>query len=180
MKIAIVTPLFPPDVAKPAHYIKELAKRLGERHRVTVVAYGHLPEDVSGVSFVCVDKRRPAIIRLLNFFFALWRVARHIDLMYVQNGASVELPVIFVALFTRRPFIIHMGDTASRERAKRSKLLKYIEKFAMRQARAIINETPIPKPELLPLEPCPQKELDDYRASWNAHIRSVENILAHV
>ncbi len=180
MKIIIATPLYPPDIASPAPYVKELAKRLKEKHEITVVIYGHLPEKVPGVSFVCVDKRHPLPLRLLRFSFALWKAVRDADMLYCENGASVELPAGLVTLFTRRPLIVHIGDPIARKNAEKNYLLKYIERFAARRAREVINETPTPRPEIIPLDPTPQAELDAYEKSWNTHINTLENIFKYV
>jgi len=179
MKILIATPLFPPDVAKPALYLKELSRRLAEKHDVTVLLYGHLPEHVEGVSFKCVDKRRLAIARLPQYFFSLLRALRNADVLYVQNGASVELPMVLVSLLTHKRFILHIGDKASRERATHSVPLRYIETFAIKQAGEIVTDTPPPKPEILPFEDRSEEKLTEYNASWDTHIKMLENIFKH-
>src|SRR3989344_9051256 len=40
MKIVLATALYPPDIAPPAPYVKELATRLAANHEVTIVTYG--------------------------------------------------------------------------------------------------------------------------------------------
>jgi len=180
IKIIIVTPLYPPEIAEPAPYVKELAKRLTKKHQVNIVFYGHLPEKVPGASFIRTDKRLPLPLRLLYFTIALWKTAINADIIYAENGASVELPAGIVALITRRPLIVHIGDPAANKKAKKNLLLKYIKHFAMIEAQEVINDMPLPRPEIIPFVPKPQAEFDKYKKSWNAHIRKIENIFAHV
>ncbi len=180
MKIVIATPLYPPEIAEPAPYVKELARRLAKNHQVTVIIFGHLPEKIPGVSFICINKLHPLPMRLLCFSFALWKAALNADVIYAENGASVELPAGFVTFFTRRPLIIHIGDPIACKKAEKKLLLKYIKRFALKCARQTINNTPLPRPEILPFMPNPQSELGAYNKSWNAHINILENIFTHV
>ena len=141
MKIVLATPLYPPEIAEPAPYVKELAKRLSGRHAVTIVAYTRLPEKVSGVSIIVVDKHKPLFIRLVVYFFTLLRAAWHADIVYAMNGASVELPAALVALVTRRPFVFHIGDSVAHERAKQKQLLRFIERFAFARTKEVTVPT---------------------------------------
>jgi len=180
MKIVIATPLYPPEIAEPAPYVKELTQRLAKKHQINIVIYGHLPEKVPGVSFICVDKRLPLPLRLLYFTIVLWKATLKADIIYAENGASVELPAGVVALFTRRPLIVHIGDPAASQKAKKNLLFKYIKRFAMIKTRQIIKDNPLPRPEIIPFAPKPQAELDKYEKSWDTHIKVLENIFAHV
>ncbi len=179
MRILLATPLYPPDIAEPAPYVKELAKRLSKEHIVTIVAYGTLPEKIQGVRIIAVNKRRPLLLRLLAYTTALVRASRDADLIYAENGASVELPAGLVALITGRPLVIHIGDKDAHERAARNKLYFFIEKFAILRAQRTIIETPMKRPEILPLEPRPDAALAAYEASWSMHFNSLNTIFAH-
>ncbi len=171
MKIILATPLYPPDVAQPAPYVKELAKRLADNmHEVTVVAYAYLPEKVSGVHIVAVNKRKPLPLRLMQYTWLLWRAARTADVVYAQNGASVELPAGLVTFFVRCRLIIRIGDTAAHDRAAAHPLFRHIEHFAFKRARKIITDTPAPRPEILPFEPAPTAAQTGYQASWEKHV----------
>lgn len=176
MRIILATPLYPPDVARPAPYVKELSKRLKEKHQVTIVAYGHLPEKVPGVRIVAVSKSRPLPMRLIAYTIALWRAARGADLIYAQNGTSVELPAGLVALFAGRPLVMCLGDTSAHERATKSNYLKKIEHFALNRARAVVTNLPPQRPEILPFEPMPETQLQAYEKSWGVHVETLEKI----
>jgi len=180
MRIVLATPLYPPDIASPASYIKELAKRLAGKHEVVIVAYAHIPEEVPGVHIIAVDKRRPLPVRLVAFVFALAKAARSADAIFAENGASVELPAGIVARFARAPLILHESDAAARQYAASHWLYGFIGRFARNAARAAFADTPLPKPEILPLEARPEVELAAYEESWRAHLAHVESLLASV
>jgi len=123
MRIVIATPLYPPDIAEPAPYAKELARRLSEDHSVTVVLFGRLPEEVPRVSFVTVDKRVWLPIRLFRYLKALWSVTKDADILYALDGASVELTAGLLSLVRRVPIIINQGDQDANEWAERKLVL---------------------------------------------------------
>lgn len=180
MRIVLATPLYPPEIAEPAPYIKELAKRLSVNNTVTVVAYTHLPETVANVRIIAVDKRRPLPLRLVLYFFALLRAIRHADVVYAMNGASVEFPVSLATLFTNRPLIFYIGDVAAHERAKHSDVLRLIERFAFARAKNVLTDTPQARPEVMPFQPFPTGEMEAYARSWDAHVRILEDSFSHV
>ena len=180
MKIVLTTPLYPPDSAALAVYVKELARRLAPNHRVTIVAYTHLPEAVAGVDIVAVDKRHMLPVRLFFYTLALWRAARNADSIYSQNGASVELAVWLVALLTRRPLIMHIGDRAAHAHAAADAVRGFIKGRAFGVARAILEDTPPQKPEILPFSPRPEAALRAWEAAWQRHLADVSAHLSHV
>jgi hypothetical protein len=170
MKIVIATPLYPPDIAEPAPYVKELAKRLTTQHEITIVAYSHIPEKIPGVRIVAVDKRRPILNRLFSYTRTLLHEARSTDLIYAENGASVELPLVFISFLVRQPIIFHRGDRAAHVRATNRPLLRLIERAAEQSARAIITDMPLPKPEIIPFSKLTPAETEKYERSWDEHL----------
>lgn len=179
MRIAIATPLYPPDIAEPAPYVKELAARLAKHHTITVVTYGRFPEEVPGVRIVDVSKQRPLPIRLPLYAFALFRESLRSDIIYAINGASVELPTGIVALLSRKPLFAHMGDRPAHARAQNDRLLGSIERFFLARVNAVVSDTPLPRPEVLPFEPYPAREQEAYEASWKNHVERLEETFAH-
>lgn len=179
MRIVIATPLYPPEIAEPAPYIKELAKRLARSHDVAIVAYTRLPEKVPGVKIIAIDKRRPLLLRLFAYFRALRHAAKRADVIYAENGAAIELPAGLVSLFGKQSLVMHIGDSAAHERAQTNFKLRSIERFAHSRAREIIADSPLPKPEILPLEPSPVDKLAAYERSWSAHLDKLEEIFGH-
>lgn len=179
MKILIVTALFPPDIAPPAPYAKELAKRLLEKHEVTLLTYARLPEEVPGVRIIAVNKRLPLPTRLALFTVKFFLAARKADVIYIENGASVELSAGIVSMLTRKPVLIHMGDIAADTRAAKKPFLARIQKFVKSRARDVVTDVPLERPEILPFSPPPMQAQEAYRASWDTHIKKLLEIFDH-
>ncbi|MBL7045967.1 MAG: hypothetical protein ISR99_02970 [Parcubacteria group bacterium] len=179
MKIVIASPLYPPDIAEPAPYVKELSKRLTESNEVTVVTYSHIPEKILGVKIVSTEKRRPLPFRLLTFALLLFKEAKSADTIYIENGASVELPAILVNAFLRRPLFIHIGDEQAHKNANKLAHLKFIESVAIKLSNKTIVGSPLKKPEILPFEEFPAKEFESYESSWKSHIEELHKIFEH-
>jgi hypothetical protein len=147
---------------------------------VTVVTYGKLPEQVAGVAIIAVPKNRMLVARLFDYTFVLLKAARNADVVYAQNGASVELPAALVALLTRRPLIMGLSDTAAHERAKKSGALGMLERFALGRAKYIVTDLPLERPEILPFGLNPEEEMQEYEASWRAHLTRLENLFGKI
>ncbi len=179
MKILVLSPLYPPDIAQPAPYAKELAKRLRGAHTITVLTYGRLPEQVAGVSIFSVDKRSPLVVRLWRYTTTLMREVRKADVLYVQNGPSVELPLAVVSMFVRRPVIVHIGDMGAHEYAQKHTLRRVLERAITSRARAVVTDSPKTKPELLPLEEPPTIALAAYEESWQNHLKELDRFFTH-
>jgi len=162
MRIAIATPLYPPDTAPAALYAKELAERLSRTDEVSVVVYGYLPEPIEGIRIVSVTKRLPLPVRLTAYTISLFKEVRLADVVYVINGASVELPLMIVSFLTRTPFLFIAADTDAFARAERSKVLRFLQTRAVQKSRAHISSLPLPRPEILPLDAPPTEALALY------------------
>lgn len=197
MHILLVTPLYPPDIAGPAPYVKELATRLRKTHSVTVLAYGHIPETIPDVRIVTVEKRLPALVRMTLFTWKLIILQRNIDVMYVQNGPSVEVPFVLASFFSKIPSMVRLGDMIALTHATHSKFFRMILVTAMRCARTLIvpenihegmgehialpqfsNKcvripSPDTRPEILPFDAYPKDALAQYEASWKKHITTL-------
>jgi len=180
MRLVIATPLYPPDIAQPAPYVKELAQRLASKHEVTVIAYAYLPEQVDGVRIIVVNKRRPVLLRLLSFTWALVRAARDADVVIVENGASTELAAGIAARITGTPFILHLGDAAAHERAQQIPRARAFESFLASRTVRVIADTPPVKPEVLPFSPLPDEEHARYEAWWDTHVASLIATITYV
>jgi glycosyltransferase involved in cell wall biosynthesis len=179
MKITVATPLYPPDIGGAASYIKELARRLSEKHTVTVVTYGCLPEKVPGVAFISIDKRQMLPLRLLRYTSALLRTLRKTDLLYAENGPSVELPLYLAGHISKKPFVMHIGDMATHKYAAKRVFRRMIERAAFRRALCVVEENPLWRPEILPFESFPKQAFDAYEGSWEKHIAHLEEIFTH-
>lgn len=191
MRILLVTPLYPPDIAEPAPYVKELAFRIKEDHEVTVLSYNYIPEEMDGVFCRTIQKHHPLPIRLLKFTWTLWKDARNADIVYVQNGPSTELPSLLLALLTRRPYILRLGDETALRQASERFLFRTLLRSAIRHAQSVVVHShtsaytapfqhhlrkfinldrPLTRPEILPFAPHPSEALLTYEASWQSHV----------
>lgn len=174
MKIVIGTPLYPPDIEPVAVYTKELARRLSKKHEVTIVAYSHIPEQIPGVDIISIEKNLPLIARLWKFTRSLISLSRHTDIYFIENGSSVELPALFLRIATRANIIMHLGDIAAHKWSETKKVRGWIEHLARKAAKAVIKESPLARPEILPFEPSPVEELKAYEESWEKHLAQLE------
>ena len=175
MKIVIVTPLYPPDIAAPAPYAKELAKRLSDEHAVTVVAYAEHPELLRNVTVITVSKRTPLPLRMWAFFLALNTALKTADVVLVENGTSVELPVFLASFGKHTPFIAHAGDTMALRSATRNPVRGIIASLFRTRSRAHLTNVPLPRPEILPFAPYPHEALSAYEESWQKHLSLLNN-----
>lgn len=117
MKIVIATPLYPPDLAEPAPYVKELSIRMRKTHRITIATYANIPEKVSGVDIVSTSKQRPLPVRLMFYTLLLLRASHRANVLYAQSGSSVGLPIIIVHVLTHTPLVVHFFEDEAWERA---------------------------------------------------------------
>ena len=68
MKIILATPLYPPEIEDFATYVKELVKRLREKHKIVIVAYASAAEEITGVRLIAVSKHSPLIFRIFRYY----------------------------------------------------------------------------------------------------------------
>lgn len=199
-RILIVTPLYPPDIAGPAPYVKELATRIKDTHEVTVLAYNHIPEHIEDVRFVTVEKNRPTLIRLFHYTYALFREVLKTDYVYIQNGPSTELPFVLISFFVRTPCILRLGDEVALSHSVRVPVYKALLLLALARSHSVIihSETSTPtrvlqkalskkkhvhdisrphtRPEILPFVPYPTQQFMDYETSWESHLKDLFTI----
>ena len=174
MKILITSPLFPPDIAEPAAHVKELARRLSIDFDTSVATYGTLPEKVENVPIHTTSKRRPLLVRLFLLTLLLMQHGRSADIVYSENGPSVELPVfIFCALF-RKPLLLHIGDTKAYTLAQENTVHRFIHRLVEKQAKAVIEHRTRAKPEILPFGESVVNKVTLYNKEWERHIGEIE------
>lgn len=190
MRILLVTPLYPPDIAELAPYVKELATRLAPTHTVTILTYGHLPEMITGVNINTVEKSSILPIRLFQFLIALKKHAEHTDVIYTQNGPSVELPVLLLSFISDVPIFMRLGDRVSLKNSLQNTLLKKLLMHTIHRVRAVFIHRgddgangfamicsqmdsllrPDSRPEIIPFVEFPKEAFAHFEDSWNTHI----------
>ncbi len=122
MKIVLATPLYPPEIASPAVYVKEISLRLASRHEVTVVAYGNMIEKVPGVTLVGVSKKKRLLVRLLHYTVTLYKATNGADIIYTQNGIAASLPAMVVGYLRKIPVVLRFVEDEAWRRATRQHL----------------------------------------------------------
>jgi hypothetical protein len=180
MRILITTPLYPPDIAAPAPYVKELATRLASVHEISVLTFSHLPERVPGVTIIEVDKRKPLLTLLVSFTRALVRILKEVDVVLVENGPAAELPAFFASFFVATPYIVHTGDGLAQKRTERSPLHRLLAALARARAHAVITDVPHARPEILPFELEPTDAFAAYESSWQTHMNILTETLKNI
>lgn len=180
MKILIISPLFPPDTTPSAQYVKELAARL-TNHEVTLLLYGHLPEMVPNVQYVCVDKRNSIFRRTLLFINHLVKLARQHDIIIIQNGPSVELPCLLALWFTKVPVILMESDVPALNRTLNHWLYRIVHHRLQHRTFVTLSKSshswPLPRPQVHPLKPFPTEDIQLYENSWQAHVKELQSLL---
>ena len=174
MRIVIATPLYPPDIADPAPYVKELAHRLVGGANVTVVTYSTIPEEVQGVKIISIPKHSFVLIRVSRFIFALLRTSIGADMLYVQTGISSELPASIVSSLLKIRLLIRIDSGNAEKQTRKGLLADTVRRFLIWRARAVVksNEQLI-RPEILPLEPRPDDALALYDQAWAQHVTDI-------
>jgi len=194
MRILITTPLYPPDIAGAAPYVKELARRLQDRHTVTILAYNHIPESIENVRIISIEKSAPLLIRLSQFLAALLREMGSADVVLVENGPSVELPLFFARLMKKVKVVFHTADVVALRHAKQSlwyhlpfllaewssDLVIAYEENAKKGKQHVFLPQPLPRPEILPFEPRPTESLAAYEASWKSHTEEIIRLFSRL
>ncbi len=170
MKILVVAALFPPDVAEPAPYIKELVSRLSKNHQVEVLTYGKIPESVAGVTITAVSKSTGTAKRLFEFAKTLQEKSKEFDIVLVNNAPSTELPTIFASLTSKARWFLLISDTKITYRGWR----KLLFSLTTRYCTTINTDLPKKRPEVLPFKKINEQVQHEYDASWQTHITELE------
>ncbi len=194
MNILIVTPLYPPDIKEPAPYVKEVATRLNERYTVSILAYNHIPEKIDGVTITTVEKTQRVFSRMFSLYKTLCTQARENDILFVQNGPSVEVPLLAFLLMTRtRPrTILRLGDRVPLLRTYTSFLASWITRLLLSRVDIVLTHEdtrefvatstvlprPHARPEILPFAPPNEAAKQAYETSWTTHLDALHSLFS--
>ena len=176
MKITLATPLYPPEISDAASYVKELAKILSSKHEIVVLTYGYMPEKVKGVRIYTINKNNPLPIRLFLYFLALWKTSKGADVIYAQNGASVELPITIISMLRKVPVVLSFSDSEAHLRTSQKGIMKLIENLAMKKSVSAVKSFPMRRPIISPFKPRDKNEWYQYETSWVEHVNYLEKL----
>ncbi|MCU0678148.1 MAG: glycosyltransferase family 4 protein [Candidatus Pacebacteria bacterium] len=131
MKIIIATPIYPPEVGGPATYTVEIEKHLMARgHVVSVLTFSNIDNPLRTAQTTIVDKKLPRYKRIFVFGWQLYRLAKHHDVIYVQNAMAAGLPAVIVGLLTRTPVVLKfVGDEPWERATQRKQTEKELHEF---------------------------------------------------
>lgn len=167
MRILIVSALFPPDIAPPAPYIKELAARLGQSHQVTVLTYGAIPEAVATARIFAVPKRLSAPLRLIMFSSKLWWLGWQHERILIHNAPATELPLLLAGFWFRRKSWLVVSDHKIIYTGWRHLL----HRLAERCVTKTVHPATLPeRPEVHPFKPVSPDAPERYEAAWQTHL----------
>ena len=98
MRVLIATGIYPPDIGGPATYSKYIAEELPKRgHSAHVLVYSRIRE------------KFPKGISHLVFAWKVFWGARKSDVILTTDTISAGLPVHFVCLFSKKPYVLKIG-----------------------------------------------------------------------
>jgi hypothetical protein len=172
MRVLVLTPLFPPDVAPSAVYVKTLLAKLQKQgHTITCIHYGEFPEQVAGVTFVSTKKSISRFGRLIRFGVALWR-HRQADVCLIENGPSVELPAAFLWPWLPTVCLYSQSDVDASHQS--SFLYRHLRQFFATHLPVITPNIPTLTPPLRhPLEAVDATREARYEADWQQHLTHI-------
>lgn len=117
MKIVLATPMYPPEIAEPAPYVKELARRISKDHEVSVVAYASTSEYIHGVTLFTVSKRNPLPIRFIKYIHILYNASKGADIIYTQGGIVSGIPAVITGRLLKVPVVFRRAEDEPWKRA---------------------------------------------------------------
>lgn len=181
MRIVIAAPLFPPDTAPAANYVKELARRLARQAEVSVLTYGAFPEHIEGVHIIAVRRDTSLLLRLMRFTWLLAKETRSASTLLLQNGPSVEFPYLCISpllIFRNVRVLFYVSDADEHARAKHSFVRMIMKKILLGLSHPFSSSIPTPRPEILPFAPYPNEALAAYEGSWKKHVEELRPLLS--
>lgn len=127
MKICIVTSIFPPDIGGPAIYTYEVAKRLGKKHTIEVIAFSNL-ENARDFDVHIAGKKH--LIKSFGIFWGVIRFARGSDLIYIHDASIPGFFALIASKIIRKPTVLKfVGDAAWEAASNTQQTKKYLEDF---------------------------------------------------
>lgn len=153
-RLLIAADIYPPDIGGPATYAAKLYTHLQSQWDVAVLCYADAPHSDA----VTVLRRAPALIRYINYFTKVFRLARRADVVYAMGPVSAGLPVCLACLLLRKKYIVKVVGDYAWEQAQNSgsttllldafqadavrgkiKILRFAQRLVCRRAAKVIT-----------------------------------------
>lgn len=118
MRIAVATPLYPPEIGGPATHAVFCERELPPRGiEVAVIPFARV-------------RRLPKGVRHAAYAWHLFRLARHADMVYALDPVSVGLPALIAARLSLRPLVVRVpGDYAWEQGVQRDGITHTLDEF---------------------------------------------------
>jgi glycosyltransferase involved in cell wall biosynthesis len=125
MKILISTPLFPPEVAYPANFSKNLARHLSLcGYDVVLTTFSNHPEQIQGVTIYHVKKSQHLLLRMFKFYFVLIKNMWGRDLVILKQAGFSSFVTLLVAKTFGVKTILKLKEDEVEVRIKNQKIDK--------------------------------------------------------
>lgn len=127
MNIILSCEIFPPDIGGPATYATQLADALvNSGHSVRVITYGETKKQYPYL-VTYISRRIPFFLRQFVYFFRLWIMSKHTDVIYAQ-GPSVGPAAIFIKRLRGTHVIVkYVGDQSWQQVRMRGETIGFEE-----------------------------------------------------
>lgn len=110
MRIAIATPLYPPEIGGPATYAHLLEQVLpGRGMGVSVIPFSEV-------------RSTPKLLRHVSYAFNVSRAAAKHDFIFALDALSVGLPAWVASVLLHKPLLVRVGGIGTWERATQRNL----------------------------------------------------------
>jgi len=139
MKIVIASGIYPPDIGGPATYSRLIAREFIKRNiNVSLICYSDKEDEPfdreEKFKIVRVVRKKFFLFRYLSYFFNLYKLARHCDVVYAQGPLGAGLPAIAVSRILGKKFVIKIvGDYAWEQGVNQFGVKDSIEEFQTRR-----------------------------------------------
>lgn len=153
MNIAIITPIFPPEIGGPATYVPELAERLTRLgHTITVITFASEPITKKyPFKVYSVNTSGNNLLRQWRLLFTIIRRAARADVVYVQGTITVGTMASLWSWLTGKKLVIKfVGDEVWEQSGSNQTLDTYysrsprslkltVHRLILRQAQMLIT-----------------------------------------
>lgn len=177
MRILIVTPHFPPDTTPSANYVGELAERLASTHQITILLFGDTSVIVPGVKIITINQHRPVLFRTWSFMVRLRSQAILNDLVLIQNGPAIEMPIYFTLSQTKTSLIMLESDQASLDQTNQHPRWREIHRRLKKIALTLTTtDTTWPDNQSRQIAEGASNKNDRWEESWQEHLNDLQKL----
>lgn len=120
MKIIVTSPLFAPEIAEPAPYVKTISKQLGQDQEVIVLTYSNIQNLDNNKNLIAIKKNQASILRIFQYLLKLLKITKKNDIIYAQSGLSTSLASLISAKLKGAKIIYRYSEDEAYLRYKKN------------------------------------------------------------